>query len=138
MLASFVLSCDQPRKPSKQLACIRRNAVPFSELTPWIWQVKAMQDGVIANTTHGSTIHVVPACGRQSAIVVYKGNQGGDGIGSMLDRKESPDGNRGHQRSGSTSSRRAFLAQSSDGGDNFESVTQTDGMGPIARGRGGI
>jgi hypothetical protein len=64
--------------------------------------------------------------------------QGGDGIESTLDRKESSEGNRGHQRSGSTSSRRASLAQSPDGGDNFESVTQTDGMGPMARGRGGI
>jgi hypothetical protein len=86
-----------------------------------------MQDGFIANTIHGSTIHAVPACGRESGVVVYKGNQGGDGTGSMLDRKESPDGNRGHQRSGSTSSRRASLAQSPDGGDDFENVTQTDG-----------
>jgi hypothetical protein len=35
-LASFVLSCGQLRKPSKQVACIRRNALPFSELTPCI------------------------------------------------------------------------------------------------------
>jgi hypothetical protein len=97
-----------------------------------------MQDGFIANTTHGSTIHAVPAYGRESGVAVYKGNQGGDGIGSTLDRKESPDGNRRHQRLGSTSSRRASLARSPDGGDDFESVTQTDGMGPMARGRGGI
>jgi hypothetical protein len=97
-----------------------------------------VQDGFIANTTRGSTIHAVPACGRESDVAVYKGNQGGDGIGSTLDRKKSPDGNRGHQRSGFTSSRRASLAQSPDGGDDFESVTKTDGMGPMARGRGGI
>jgi hypothetical protein len=35
-LASFVLSCGQPRKPSKQLACIRRNALPFSKPLPCI------------------------------------------------------------------------------------------------------
>jgi hypothetical protein len=52
--------------------------------------------------------------------------------------KESPDGNRGHQRSGSTSSRRASLAQSPDGGDDFESLTQTDGMGPMAGVRGDV
>jgi hypothetical protein len=52
-----------------------------------------MQDGFIVNTTHGSTIHVVPACGRESGVAVYKGNQGGDGTGSTLDRKESPGGN---------------------------------------------
>jgi hypothetical protein len=97
---------------------------------PCIWRVKAMQDGFIANTTHGSTIRAVPACGRESGVAVYKGNQGGDGIGSTLDRKESPDGNWGHQRSGSTSSRRALLAQSLDGGDDFESVTQTEGWAP--------
>jgi hypothetical protein len=62
-----------------------------------------MQDGFIANTTHGSTIHAVPACGRESGVAVYKGNQGGDGTGSTLDRKESLDENRGHQRLGSTS-----------------------------------
>jgi hypothetical protein len=83
-----------------------------------------MQDGFIANTTHGSTIHAVPACGRESGVAVYKGNQGGDGTGSMPDRKDSSDGNRGHQQFGSTSSRRASLAQSQDRGDDFESVTQ--------------
>jgi hypothetical protein len=97
-----------------------------------------MHDDFIANTTHGSTIHAVPACGTESGVAVYKGNQGGDGTGSTLDKKECSDGNQGHQRSGSTSSRRASLAQSPNGGDDFESVTQTDGMGPIARGRGGI
>jgi hypothetical protein len=65
-----------PRKQSKQLACIRRNALPFSESTPCIWQVKAMQDGFIANTTHGSTIHAVPACGRESGVAVYKAETG--------------------------------------------------------------
>jgi hypothetical protein len=97
-----------------------------------------MQDGFIANTTHGSTIHAVPACGGESGVDVYKGNKGRDGIGSTLDRKESPDGNRGHQRSGSSGSRRASLARSQDRGNDFESVTQTDGMGPMAWGRGGI
>jgi hypothetical protein len=97
-----------------------------------------MEDGFIANTIHGSTIHAVPACGRESGVAIYKGEQGGDGTGSTLDRKESPDGNQGHQCSGSTSSRRASLAQSQDRGDDFESVTQTDGMGPMARDRGGI
>jgi hypothetical protein len=97
-----------------------------------------MQNGFIANTTHGSTIHDVPACGKESGVAVYKGNQGGDGTGSTLDRKESLDGNRGHQRLGSTSSRRASLAQSPDRENDFESVTQTDGMGPMARDRGVI
>jgi hypothetical protein len=97
-----------------------------------------MQDGFIANTTHGSTIHAVPACGGECEVAVYKGGKGGDGIGSTLDRKESPDENRGHQRSGSLGSRRASLAQSQDLEDDFESVTQTNGMGPIARARGGI
>jgi hypothetical protein len=97
-----------------------------------------MQDGFIANTTHGSTTHVVPACGKESGDAVYKGDKGGDGIGSTLDRKDSLDGNRGHQCSGSAGSRRASLAQSPDRGNDFESVIQTDGMGPMARGRGGI
>jgi hypothetical protein len=82
-----------------------------------------MQDGFIANTTHGSTIHDMLACGRESGVAVYKGNKGGDGIGSPLDRKESFDGKRGHQRSGSSGSRRGLLAQSQDRGDDFESVT---------------
>jgi hypothetical protein len=97
-----------------------------------------MQNGFIANTTHDSTIHAVPACGRESGAAVYKGNQSGDETGCTLDRKESPNRNRGYQRSGSTSSRRASLAQSPDGGDDFEIVIQTDGMGPMAWGRGGI
>jgi hypothetical protein len=97
-----------------------------------------MQDGFTANTTHGSTVHAVPACGGESGVAVYKGDKGGDGIGSTLDRKESPDGNRRHQRSGSSGSRRASLAQSQDRGNDFESVSNTDGMGPMARGRGGI
>jgi hypothetical protein len=97
-----------------------------------------MQDGFAANTTHVATIHAVRASGEKGGVAVYKGDKGGDGIGSTLDGKESPDGNRGHQRSGSSSSRRASLAQSSDRGNDFESVIQTDGMGPMARGRGGI
>jgi hypothetical protein len=137
-MASFVLSYGQPRKPSKQLACIRRNALPFSESTPCIWQVKAMQDGFTADTAHGSTLHVVRSSGQEGGAGDYKGVEGGDGTGSTLDRKESPDGNRGHQRSGSSESRRASMAQSQDRGDDFESVTQTDGVGPMARVRGGI
>jgi hypothetical protein len=98
-----------------------------------------MQDGFFANTTHGSTIHAVPACGEKSdGVAVYKGDKGGDGIGSTLDRKESPYGNRGHQHSGSLGSRRASLAQSQDRGNDLESVIQTDGMGPMAWGRDGI
>jgi hypothetical protein len=47
-----------------------------------------MQDGFTTNTTHNSTIHAVPACGREGGVVVYKGNQGGDGTGSTLNRKD--------------------------------------------------
>jgi hypothetical protein len=97
-----------------------------------------MQDGFTANTTHGPTLHVVRADGQEGGAAAHKGVEGGDGIGSTLDRKESPDGNRGHRRSGSLGSRRALLAQSQDCGDDFESVTQTDGVGPMARVRGGI
>jgi hypothetical protein len=70
-MASFVLSCGQLRKPSKQVARIRRNALSFSESTPCIWQVKAMQDGFIADTTHSPTKHAVPARGREGSVVVY-------------------------------------------------------------------
>jgi hypothetical protein len=94
-----------------------------------------MQDGFTANTTHGSTLNVVQSGGREGGAATYKS---GDGIGSTVDRKESSDGNRGHQRSGSLDSRRASLAQSQDRGHDFESVTQTDGVGPMARVRGGI
>jgi hypothetical protein len=97
-----------------------------------------MQDGFTANTTHGPTSHVVRLGGREGGAAAYKGVEGGDGIESTLDRKESPDGNRGHQRSGSSGSRRASLAQSQDCGDDFESVTLTDGVGPMARVRGCI
>jgi hypothetical protein len=98
-----------------------------------------MQDGFTAtDTTHGSTLHVVRSSGREGGAALYKGVEGKDGIGSTLDRKESPDGNRGHQRSGSPGSRRALLAQSQDCGDDFESVTQTNGVGPMARVRSGI
>jgi hypothetical protein len=97
-----------------------------------------MQDGFAANTTHVATIHAVRAGGGEGGVAVYKGVKGGDGIGSTLDKKESPDGNRGHQHSGSLGSRRASLAQSPDRGNDSESVTQTDGMGPMARARGGI
>jgi hypothetical protein len=97
-----------------------------------------MQDGFAANTTHGATIHAVRAGRREGGIAVYKGVKGGDGVGSTLGRKESPDGNRGHQRSGSSGSRRTSLAQSQDRGNDFESVTQTDGIGPMARARDGI
>jgi hypothetical protein len=97
-----------------------------------------MQDGFAANTTQVATIHAVRAGGGEGGVAVYKGVKGGDGIGSTLDRKESPDGNRGHQRSGSSGSRRASLAQSPDRGNDFKSVSQTDGMSPMARARGGI
>jgi hypothetical protein len=96
-----------------------------------------MQDGFTANTTHGSTLHVVRSGGRGGGAATYKGVEGGDGIGFTL-RKESPDGNRGHQRSGSLGSRRASRAESQDRGNDFESVTQTDGVGPMARVRGCI
>jgi hypothetical protein len=71
-----------------------------------------MQDGFITDTTHGPAIHAVRPGGGESGDAVYKGAEVGDGTGSTLDRKESPDGKRGHQRSDSLSSRRASLAQS--------------------------
>jgi hypothetical protein len=97
-----------------------------------------MQDGFIADATHSPTIHAVPARGREDSVAIYKGVEDGDGIRSTLDRKESPDGKRGHQRSDFLSSRRASLAQSSYRGNDLESVTQTDGVDPMARVRGGV
>jgi hypothetical protein len=58
-----------------------------------------MQDGFITDTTHGPAIHAVQPGGGESGDAVYKGAEVGDGTGSTLDRKESPDGKRGHQRS---------------------------------------
>jgi hypothetical protein len=83
----------------------------------------------------------VPARGRVGSVAVYKGAEDGDGIRSTLDRKESPDGKRGYIsafRFNSSSSRRASLAQSPNCGNDLESVTQTDGVDPMARVRGGI
>jgi hypothetical protein len=111
-------------EPSKQLTCIRRNALPCSESTPCILQVKAMQDGLATDTTHSLAIHVVRASGREGGAAAYKGVEGGDGLGSTLNRKDSPDGNRGHQRIDSSDSRRTPLAKSQVRGDDFESVTQ--------------
>jgi hypothetical protein len=82
-----------------------------------------MQDGFIADTTHSPTIHVVPARGREGSVYVYKGAEDGDGIRSTLNRKESSDGKRRHQRSNSLSSRRASLAQSPYRENDLESVT---------------
>jgi hypothetical protein len=66
----------------------------------------------MADTTHSSTIHIVPARGREGGIAFYKGAEDGNEIKSMLDKKESPNGKRGHQHLNSSSRRRASLAQS--------------------------
>jgi hypothetical protein len=137
-LASFVLSCGQLKEPSKQLACFRRNALHFSEPTPCIWQVKAMQDGLAANTTHVPAIHAVRAGGGEGGDAVYTGTEGGNGLGSTFNREDAANVNRRHQRADSTGGRRASLAKSQDRGNDFESLTQTGRVGPMARDRGGI
>jgi hypothetical protein len=53
-----------------------------------------MQDGLTADTTHGSAIHVVQASGGAGGVVAYQGAEGGNGPGSALNREDCPDGNK--------------------------------------------
>jgi hypothetical protein len=57
-----------------------------------------MQDGLSANATHGATISVVRASGGEGGAVAYKGVEGGNGPGFALNREDSSDENRRHQR----------------------------------------
>jgi hypothetical protein len=98
-----------------------------------------MQNGLSANTTRGATISVVRPSGGEDGAVAYKGVEGENGPGSALNREDSSDGNRRHQRADSTDSGRAPLAKSQNGGnDTTEGFTQTVRVGPMARARGCI
>jgi hypothetical protein len=97
-----------------------------------------MQDGLSANTTRGATISVVRANGGEGGAIAYKGVEGGNGPGSALNREDSSDGNRRHQRADSTDSGRAPLAKSQNGGNDTEGFIQTVRVGPMARARGCI
>jgi hypothetical protein len=65
-----------------------------------------MQDGLSADTTRRATICVVRTSGGEGGAVAYKGVEGGNGSGSALNREDSSDGNRRHQRAESTDSGR--------------------------------
>ena len=97
-----------------------------------------MQDGLSTDTTHSPAVHVVRAVGEQAVLLLTRALKAETGLDLRSTGRTLLTGNRGHQRTGSTSSRRAALAEPADRGNDIESLAQGGEVDPMARTGGSI